>query len=153
MPKYAIIESPYAGTDWEVKRNTVYAQLLCRYAVQQGLNPFASHLFYTGFMLDKNPVERELGINLGLQLSTYIAQEDAICLVGTDFGLSAGVNRAIEKWTGIIPIHQISLLSNETISKFFAVCKQHHTYPLKQKLIVFDSILEHLQTKQEATCK
>ena len=58
-----VIESPYAG---EVVRNVAFARNVCRYAVERGYAPTASHLLLPQFLNDGNPEERVAGINAGL---------------------------------------------------------------------------------------
>lgn len=87
-----IIESPYAGADQAtLQRNLNYASDACRDAVQRGENPFASHLFYTQFLDDRNPEERRRGIELG-----YQHWDDAAAIVFyLDLGLSSGMQQAL----------------------------------------------------------
>lgn len=58
----AFVASPYAGLD--VERNEQFAIGLCRQiALETGYLPFAPHLYFTRFLNDKVPAERELGIS------------------------------------------------------------------------------------------
>lgn len=64
-PPLVIIESPYAG---EIEKNIGYARAAMRHSVLAGEAPIASHLLYTqeGILDDEQPIDRELGIMLGL---------------------------------------------------------------------------------------
>ena len=61
--KRVYICSPYAGN---VKENVRRAKAYCRFAVGKGFDPFAAHLFYTRFLRDSVPEERQAGMKLGL---------------------------------------------------------------------------------------
>lgn len=63
--KLVYIASPYAG---DTERNIAFARAACRLAVDQGFVPVAAHLLYPQFLDDTVPVQRELGIWLGLKL-------------------------------------------------------------------------------------
>lgn len=56
--------SPYAG---DVAGNTELAKKYCRFAIHQGYDPVAPHLFYTRFLNDYNMNERAVGLELGLR--------------------------------------------------------------------------------------
>jgi hypothetical protein len=61
--KLVILESPYAG---EVNANVAYARRAANDCAQRLESVAASHLLFTQFMNDHDPVQRELGIKLGL---------------------------------------------------------------------------------------
>lgn len=82
--------SAYAGDNIPV--NTRNAQRYCRFAVDQGCNPFAPHLFYTQFLKDSSPEERQLGLELGLAFLTKCAE---LWVFGSH--VSAGMEREIKK--------------------------------------------------------
>lgn len=54
--------SPYAG---DVDRNVRDAKRYCRFAVDSGCIPVASHLLYPQFLDDADPEERNLGLFFG----------------------------------------------------------------------------------------
>lgn len=56
------IASPLSG---DVEQNLQFARQACRYAIAQGVTPFAPHLLYTQMLDDKSPEERQLGIDMG----------------------------------------------------------------------------------------
>ena len=57
--------SPFAG---DVSGNVERARQYCRFAVEQGAIPLASHLFYPQFMDDNDKEERALGLFFGTVL-------------------------------------------------------------------------------------
>ena len=59
--------SPFAGN---VEENQRRAREYCRFAVQQGFIPIASHLFFPQFLDDEDPEQRELGLYMGNVLLT-----------------------------------------------------------------------------------
>ena len=82
-----MVECPFAG---DIPRNTLYAARLCLYALEKGFAPFASHLLYTQFLDDSDPLQRELGINAGLAFRKATGR----ALFGVDYGWSPGMERA-----------------------------------------------------------
>lgn len=88
--RVAVIESPYAAPDDDrLRRNILYARLLCRWAFEEGYAPFASHLLYTqpGILDDDDPEERAKGIDAGLSL----VKAADITIMGMDLGESRGM--------------------------------------------------------------
>ncbi len=63
--KTVYIASPYRG---DVDNNTRMAKRYCSYAVRNGVIPICPHIYFTNFLDDNNEVERQQGINMGLQL-------------------------------------------------------------------------------------
>lgn len=82
-----LIESPFAG---DIPRNALYAARLCLYALEKGFAPFASHLLYTQFLDDSDPLQRDLGINAGLAFRKVAGR----ALFGVDYGWSPGMEQA-----------------------------------------------------------
>lgn len=66
--KMTYICSPCRG-DYE--KNIIKAQEYCREAFLEGLLPIAPHVYFTQFMDDEKPEERERGLRCGLQLLRY----------------------------------------------------------------------------------
>lgn len=64
------IMSPYAG---DIETNVAFAIRCCRMAIQQGYTPIAVHLLYPQILDDQNPVEREKGLELGLNILRHCA--------------------------------------------------------------------------------
>ena len=56
------IASPMSG---DVEQNLQFARHACRYAISEGVVPFAPHLLYTQMLDDSDPEERQLGIDMG----------------------------------------------------------------------------------------
>ena len=56
--KLVYIASPYSG---DVERNVAFAKAACRYAMNQGVTPIASHLLYPQMLDDGVPEERYTG--------------------------------------------------------------------------------------------
>lgn len=63
--KLIYIASPYAG---DIELNVAFAQRACRFAISQGYAPLASHLIYPQMLDDNDPLERRIGMELGLRL-------------------------------------------------------------------------------------
>lgn len=113
VPK-VIIESPYsAKPGYDIGDNLRFARNVCMYAIFQGRNPFASHLFYTQFLDDSDPVARSLGIQLGLQWAET-ADEVWFCL-RPDEEMTRGMEYAFEyyqrhnektKWKPLTMLHK-----------------------------------------------
>ena len=80
--------SRYVG---DIERNVKTALALCRMAVEAGYAPFAPHLLYTRFLDDDDPVQRDLGISLGLHFME--ACDEVWVYIGD--GISDGMQREI----------------------------------------------------------
>ena len=59
------VASAYAG---DTAGNTARAVQYCRFAIEKGYLPIASHLLYPQVLSDAVPAERELGLLFGLAL-------------------------------------------------------------------------------------
>ena len=59
------VTSKYAG---DIEANTAAAIRYCRFAIEQGYMPIASHLLYPQILNDNDPDERELGLMFGIAL-------------------------------------------------------------------------------------
>lgn len=86
QPKVYVV-SPYAG---DVAKNTSAAVRYCRYVIDAGMVPVASHLLYPQILNDRNPDERELGLACGLSL---MALCDEVWVFGRN--VSSGMAREI----------------------------------------------------------
>jgi len=80
--------SPYAG---DVTRNTRNARRYCLFAMEQGVAPFAPHLFYPQLLDDNDKEQRELGISLGL---AWLRKCDALWYFGEK--VTDGMGREIQ---------------------------------------------------------
>lgn len=85
-----IIESPYAG---DIERNLRYLRAALRDSLMRGEAPFASHGLYTleGVLDDRDPAERELGIEAGLAWG----QAAELTAVYQDLGITEGMRQGI----------------------------------------------------------
>ena len=63
--KRVYVASRYAG---DVDQNTANAVRYCKYAIQRGYMPVASHLLYPAILDDNDPQQRTLGTMFGLAL-------------------------------------------------------------------------------------
>jgi len=85
--KKIYVASKYAG---DVDGNTNAAIGYCRYVIDQGFMPVASHLIYPQILNDDNPSERNLGLRFGLALLSVC---DEVWVFGE---ISSGVAKEIE---------------------------------------------------------
>ena len=89
-----LLESPYASTDPDtLTRNINYARAALTDSINRGEHPFASHLLYTQVLDDTDPLERETGIEAGLNWG-YNA---TLVAVYADLGVTPGMARSIER--------------------------------------------------------
>jgi len=85
--KRVLIESPFASSDpSEVETNIRYVRAIMGACLRNGEAPFASHALYTlpGVLDDKNPAERKMGIEAGLEWGEAADKT----IVYTDRGIS-----------------------------------------------------------------
>ena len=68
--------SPFAGDE---ESNAERARRYCRFAMQQGVVPFAPHLLYPQFMDDSDKEQRELGLFFG---TVWLRKCDALWFFG-----------------------------------------------------------------------
>lgn len=101
MRQLTYIASPLSG---DVEQNLDFARQACRYAIAQGVTPFAPHLLYTQMLDDGDPAERELGIEMGNQM-LELCQELWLCGDRISAGMEGERNTAEELG---IPVRQIS---------------------------------------------
>lgn len=60
--------SRYRGnTPAEIEFNKKVARYFCRQLITMGYMPIAVHLYFTQFLDDNNDIERNIGINLGIE--------------------------------------------------------------------------------------
>ena len=90
MRSIVIIESPFAG---DVKANKKYARECMRDSIARGEAPFLSHLLYPQVLDDKNPTEREMGLECAMPFY-HIA---SAVIVYVDRGVSAGMKLGMER--------------------------------------------------------
>ena len=89
--KLVYIASPYSG---DVERNVAFAKAACRYAMNQGVTPIASHLLYP----------QMLGTDMGLRI-LKVCEEVWVC--GSE--LSSGMEQEIRAARQLqIPLRRVS---------------------------------------------
>lgn len=86
-----IVESPFSSDEG----NIAYAFRCVADSYYRGESPIASHLLYTQFLDDKDPVQRQLGIEAGL--AWYRVADKCVVYLdrGVSSGMSTGIVRAI----------------------------------------------------------
>ncbi len=94
--KRVVIESPFGGTDEEVRRNIKYARACITDSLKRNEAPYASHLFFTqpGILDDNLPEERMLGINAGLEITKDFDMTAVYCDLGKSKGMLYGIEMA-----------------------------------------------------------
>lgn len=65
MKKVYICSPLKSFTARRTERNRQKALAYCRFAYEQGCNPFAPHTIYTQFLEESNPKERADGLRMG----------------------------------------------------------------------------------------
>jgi hypothetical protein len=99
MPRFTIIESPYAG---DVEANVEYARRACLDSYGRGEVPFASHLLYPQFLDDADASERRGGIDCGYYIGRALHEGDfglvLVCFY-VDRGWSSGMEAALAYYT------------------------------------------------------
>lgn len=101
MPKLPRDQPSFAA---ELQRNIEYARALVLDSLRRGEAPYASHLFFPQVFAggnDRDPVERQLGIDAG---TAWALRADLI-VVGTDLGISAGMQQRLERLALMVPKH------------------------------------------------
>ena len=86
--KIAYICSPYSG---DIKRNKEYARELTLQAIKDGYAPITPHLYITECLNDSEPLSRDLGLKIAIDL---LGKCDAI-YIGRKFGVSQGMKAEI----------------------------------------------------------
>lgn len=94
--KRVVIESPFGGTDEEVRRNIKYARACITDSLKRGEAPYASHLFFTqpGILDENIPEERKLGINAGFEITRDFDLTAVYCDLGKSKGMLYGIEKA-----------------------------------------------------------
>lgn len=121
--------SPYRSTAKDPKRNAIevrahrmLASSACGLVAAYGYLPIAPHLFFTQFLDDTNPTERELGMKLGLEL---LKEADEVWVFGDR--VSRGMFEEIYDATDLeIPIKEFKLTKSEQVMKKFFDANSRH---------------------------
>jgi|SRR5215469_4470433 len=90
LAKKVIIESPYRG---DIKRNMTYLNLAILDSIRRGEAPIASHKLYTDILIDDDPEERRLGINLGF---AWLKAADLVAFY-SNLGFSHGMSLSLDR--------------------------------------------------------
>lgn len=91
--KKAYICSPFqARTEIELDRNIDYAQALTKKALRDGFAPIAPHLYFTQCLDNKNPYERKMGLDAGLELLKFCD----VIIVGLAYGLREDMDVSVK---------------------------------------------------------
>ncbi len=101
-PTVIYICSPYrpvfkteADRKSELEANIERAKAACKMVAALGCMPMAAHIYFTQFLNDRDPVEREKGMALGLH---WLEQSDELWVFGNVIsdGMAAEIARAKE---------------------------------------------------------
>ena len=111
MRKLVYIASPLSGN---VEQNLDFARQACRYAIEQGVNPFAPHLLYTQMLDDSSAEERQLGLDLGNEM---LKRCEELWLCGDRISAGMAGEREMANELGI-PVKAVS--SEEILSMDFS---------------------------------
>ena len=111
MNQLVYIASPLSG---DVAHNLDFARQACRYAIAQGVTPFAPHLLYPQMLNDNDPAERQLGLEVGNQMLELC---DALWLCGDRVSPGMEGERKLAEELGI-PVCRIS--TQEILSVSFS---------------------------------
>ena len=103
MNQLVYVASPLSGN---VAQNLYVARQACRYAIAQGITPFAPHLLYPQMLNDNDPAERQLGIDMGNQMLELC---DELWLCGDRISPGMEGERKLAEESGI-PVRRISTL-------------------------------------------
>ncbi len=105
------IESPLAGN---FARNLRYARFCALDCIRKNENPYASHLFFTQFLNDATPEERERGLSAGLE---WAALAD-LRVFYEDLGWSSGMMRAYHECERTLQRFELRRLPKELWEAF-----------------------------------
>jgi len=100
--KRVYVCSPLAG---DIEGNMEKAKNYCREAMEHGVLPIAVHVYFPQFLDDNNPIERESGMKMGLELLKLC---DEVWVYGDT--ISSGMAREIEfaNEIGIQVVHKLN---------------------------------------------
>lgn len=102
--KKIYVASKYAGDIQTNIENTIWC---CRYVIEQGYMPVASHLLYPQILDDAIPRERELGLMFGLAL---LASCDEVWVFTAGGEVSSGMAKEIEEAKRLgIPVRKLEM--------------------------------------------
>ncbi|KLU66731.1 hypothetical protein DEAC_c13990 [Desulfosporosinus acididurans] len=94
--------SPLRG---DIERNIIKAQGYCRDAINYNVVPIAPHVYFTQFLNDLIPKEREIGMELGIELLKKCDEVWVFGLQNPSEGMKAEIELANELG---IPVRDIA---------------------------------------------
>ena len=94
MDKVYIISRYRADTQKQLEFNKEVVKHFCRAIIDEGNVPVAPHIYYTQFLDDNYPIERETGLSLGLW---ELRNSHEFLLVVIDGIISEGMQNEIKE--------------------------------------------------------
>ena len=92
--KIVFVSSPLKAYGlYTIEDNIMQASQFCREVVMTGNVPIAPHVYFTQFLDDSNPYERQLGFTSGIELLKMCSEMNCYILNGY---VSGGMNKEIE---------------------------------------------------------
>lgn len=91
--------SPLAGN---IEANIANAKRYCAFAIGQGVMPYAPHVYFTQFLDDEVPEERDMGIEAGMK---WLALCSEIWVFGNRISLGMGAELEYAKEHGLVIRH------------------------------------------------
>ena len=88
-----------------MEQNLQFARQACRYAISEGVVPFAPHLLYTQMLDDSDPEERQLGIDMGNRMLRLC---DELWLCGDRISPGMAGEKEMAERLGI-PVRSVSM--------------------------------------------
>jgi len=104
--KLIFVCSPFRG---DIEENTILAQDICRYVFSKGHIPFAPHLIYPTMLDENDAIQRNMGIQAGLEILGRCDELWFYTKTGVPTeGMAMEIQKAVELR---IPIRQIESLN------------------------------------------
>ena len=82
--------SPYSGSAEQIAENVKVAQIACKVALDCGFAPIAPHLYLPAILMDKNPFERNIALEVCLK---FVLACDRMWVIGTN--ITSGMDKEI----------------------------------------------------------
>ena len=120
MERVYIISRYRADTHKEQEFNLEVARHFCRKIIDEGNIPVAPHLYYTQFLDDSYPKDRELGLSLGLQ---DLRKADRFLMVVGDGQVSEGMKGELIEASRYGIYGEIITVTKENISEEMKVVR------------------------------
>lgn len=133
MPErpYAYVCSPFRG---DIEENTRRAREYCRRTYEAGYLPLAPHLLFPQFLSDRDPAERQAGIEMGLAL---LAQCRLLVVCGEaitsgmeqEIGEARRLGITLHKLDALPPALEATPLGKASLRGRIAAAVEHTTAP------------------------